>query len=61
MVMNSTVRKSILIVLDTILISSAFFAAYLLRFEGYLGVYSDQFQNNVFYLVIIYILNNILF
>ncbi len=59
--MNSTVRKSILITLDTILVSSAFFAAYLFRFDGNLGNYSVQYFDNVLVIVAIYLVNNILF
>ncbi len=60
-VMNAYVRKGILITLDTILVSSAFLAAYLLRFDGHLGTYWLQFLDSVFYLITLYIGSNMLF
>ena len=59
--MNSYIRKSILLILDIILISIAFFGAYTLRFEGYIGYYFDQFKDAVVFVVIIYLINNWLF
>lgn len=62
MVLNSTVRKSILISLDTILVSCSFFVSYLIRFDGQINAfYLKQFQSNVLYVIAIYILNTILF
>ena len=59
--MNSYIRKSILLILDIILISIAFFGAYTLRFEGYIGYYFEQFKDAVVFVVIIYLINNWLF
>lgn len=62
MVLNSTVRKSILISLDTILVSCSFFVSYLIHFDGQINAfYLKQFQSNVLYVIAIYILNTILF
>ena len=59
--MNSFIRKSILLILDIVLVSAALLFAYLLRFEGYLGRYFEQYVNVVVFVVLIYIANNWLF
>lgn len=59
--MNSYIRKSILLLLDIILVSAALLFAYLLRFDGYLGIYSRQYIDVVVFVVLIYVANNWLF
>lgn len=59
--MNSYIRKSILLILDIILIGAALLSAYFLRFEGYLGSYFEQYQDVVVFVIIIYIFSNWLF
>lgn len=59
--MSSIIRKSILLVLDIILVGVALFGAYLLRFDGIIGPYSIQFKNVIFFFVSIYVFINWLF
>ena len=59
--MNSFIRKSILLILDIILIALALFGAYLLRFEGYMGYYFEQYKDIVPFIIGIYLLGNWLF
>lgn len=59
--MNSFIRKSILLILDIVLVGAALLGAYLLRFDGYLGIYFEQFKDVVVFVILIYIANNWLF
>ena len=59
--MNSYIRKSILLILDIVLVSAALLFAYLLRFDGYLGLYFEQYKDVVVFVVLIYITINWLF
>ena len=59
--MNSYIRKSILLILDIVLVSAALLFAYLLRFDGHLGVYFEQYKDVVVFVVLIYITINWLF
>lgn len=59
--MNSYVRKSILLILDIVLVGAALLGAYLLRFEGYLGRYFEQFKDVVVFVILIYVSVNWLF
>ena len=59
--MNSFIRKSILLILDIVLVGAALLGAYLLRFDGYLGIYNEQFKDVVVFVVLIYLANNWLF
>lgn len=59
--MNSFIRKSILLILDILLVGAALLGAYLLRFDGYLGIYFEQFKDVVVFVILIYIANNWLF
>jgi FlaA1/EpsC-like NDP-sugar epimerase len=61
MFVNPIIRKSILIVVDTLLISSAFFGAFLLRFDGQPGPYLIAFDVYIVLLVPIFILSNAVF
>lgn len=62
MVMNSTIRKSILISLDIVLVFSSFFVSYLIRFDGNINaLFLNQFKSNVIYIIAIYILNTLIF
>lgn len=56
--MSSFVKKSILLILDIVLIGLAFLSAYLLRFEGYLGGYLNQFLDTFVFIIIIYVTDN---
>jgi len=59
--LNSFIRKSILLILDIVLVGSALYGAYLLRFEGVLGYYFEQYKDIVLYIIGIYIFVNWLF
>lgn len=59
--MNSFIRKSILLILDILLVGAALYGAYLLRFEGVLGYYFEQYKDTVLYIIGIYIFINWLF
>lgn len=59
--MNSYIRKSILLILDIILIGVALMGAYLLRFEGYIGSYWEQYKNVVVFVILIYVGSNWIF
>lgn len=60
--MNSTIRKSILISLDIVLVFSSFFVSYLIRFDGNINaLFLNQFKSNVIYIIAIYILNTLIF
>lgn len=58
---NSFIRKSILLILDIILIGAALMGAYLLRFEGYIGSYWEQYKNVVVFVTLIYLGSNWIF
>lgn len=55
---NSFIRKSILLILDIVLIGAALMGAYLLRFEGYIGSYWEQYKDVVVFVILIYISSN---
>lgn len=59
--MNSFIRKSILLLLDIILVGAALMGAYLLRFEGYIGSYWEQYKDVVVFVILIYIISNWIF
>ena len=59
--MNSYIRKRILLILDIILVGAALLGAYLLRFEGYLDRYFEQYKDMVVFVIIIYIFSNWVF
>ena len=59
--MNSFIRKSILLMLDIVLIGLALMSAYLLRFEGYIGSYWEQYKDVVVFVILIYISTNWVF
>lgn len=60
-IVNSYVRKSILLILDIVLVGAALLGAYLLRFEGYLGSYFEQFKDVVVFVILIYVSVNWVF
>lgn len=50
-----------LLILDIVLVGAALLGAYLLRFEGYLGRYFEQFKDVVVFVILIYVSVNWLF
>ena len=59
--MNSYIRKSILLILDIVLINIAYFGAFTLRFEGHIGYFIELFNDTFVLIVVIYVINNWLF
>jgi len=59
--MNTYIRKSILVILDILLVGLALLSAYFLRFDGDLSYYFEQYKNIVIYIIGINIFINFIF
>lgn len=59
--MNSYIRKSILLILDIILVGISLLISYLLRFDRISNFYFEQYKDVVMFVVAIYIINNWIF
>jgi FlaA1/EpsC-like NDP-sugar epimerase len=59
--MNSYIRKSILLILDIILVGLSLLISYFLRFDGIINFYFEQYKDVVAFVVAIYITSNWIF
>ena len=53
--MSSYIKKSILLILDIVLVTIALLFSYLVRFDGFPGQYIEQFKDVVVFVVSIYV------
>lgn len=59
--MSSYVKKSILLILDILLVAFSLLCSYFVRFDGFPGKYIEQYKDVVVFVVSIYIINCWLF